>query len=189
MSGITESSSSICLVDPIAREPSSTSPFTFTGLWNYLQAIKNCTRIHGLPPNEYGDPRLVWHKNDTFLTYEAALRWTGETARSWNPYPLSDILWRLQAWKFPLIALISLFPRPPLSFSVELFTIFHLVGDPIDTIASMLFTIHVCWLRAEKLKALYGNTVNGWNWRALTLVMQAWDECSGRLESWNLESM
>jgi len=48
---------------------------------------------------------------------------------------------RFQVWKLPLIALITMMPQPPQSKSIGLLSIFHLLGDPIDTIASLIFTL------------------------------------------------
>jgi hypothetical protein len=154
--------------------------FDFQGLWIYLSNIrkycaKNDTRI--VCVNEF---------DDCFLTLNAVLRWTGEKSDTWRPYPANDILNRLLAWKLPLISLIAQFPRPPLSVSVEIDAIAHLLGDPIDTIASLIFTIHVCWLRARMLKDKRLG-LRASEWKAIALVLQAFDECSGMPATLDIE--
>src|SRR5436190_22946547 len=93
------------------------------------------------------DNRFV--KGTGLLTMEACQNLVG--GGSWQLYPTRDILTRLMTWKAPLVQLIFQFPRPPLGASVGFFTIFHLVGDPIDTIASLLYTLEVCQRRVKLL--------------------------------------
>ena len=76
-------------------------------------------------------------------------------------------------WKAPLAQLIFLFPRPPLGASVEIFTILHLMGDSIDTIASLLYTLEVCQRRAKPLRK---QGMPDADWKALALVMAAYEE-------------
>ena len=69
------------------------------------------------------------------LTTEACDAMTGGT---WGTYTTSQIMGRLHSWKAPVLILIFLFPRPPLGIATWIFTLVHLCGDPVDTIASLL---------------------------------------------------
>jgi hypothetical protein len=169
-----ESGNSSCPLTPSAN---NTQRFDFQGLYYYLQNISaNCS------PN---DPRLVHLHGEAFLTFDAVRRWTGEKRTTWNPYPDNDILKRLLSWKLPIVNLLAQVAKQPLSFSIELSTISHLVGDPIDTLASMFYTLHVCLERVKLLRRL-GLTPR--EWKAVVLVMQAFDECSGQNAMLELEN-
>lgn len=87
-------------------------------------------------------------------------------------------------WKLPLFQLAVQFPRVPLGFSVETATIIHLLGDPVDSITSVLFTLALCHSRTQLAKSTceeagiqkthpeYATT-----WKALSLLMISYDEC------------
>jgi hypothetical protein len=170
---IPRSSNSSCPPVPPAN---TTQHFDFLGLNNYLQDIvKNCSA---------NDPRLVNLHGEAFLTLAAVRRWTGEKWNTWNPYPGNDILRRLLTWKLPLANLLAQFGKQPLSGSREVSTISHLVGDPIDTLASMFYTLHVCLNRVKLLRQL---GLEPEDWKAVVLVMQAFDECSGEYAMLELE--
>jgi hypothetical protein len=72
-----------------------------------------------------------------------------------------------------LFQLISQFQRPPLGPWAQAFTVVHLFGNPIDTIASLLYTLALCQSRARKFKE------GGLNrrWKLATLIMISYDEC------------
>lgn len=106
----------------------------------------------------------------------------GLARHDWTAYPSSETLQRFMAWKAPLIQVIFQFPRPPFGFTVEAFTILHLLGDPIDTIASMLFTLSLCQERAKLLRHRPDNERKG-----LTLIMMSYDECGDHREAATLE--
>ena len=71
----------------------------------------------------------------------------------WSVYAAARILARLIDFKLPLLQLISQNPRPRLiiGWKAEVLTILHLVGDPIDSMSSSLFTLATC-------RALFRNT-------------------------------
>lgn len=63
----------------------------------------------------------------------------------WQYYPAADIWTRLTTWKFPLLQLVAIFPRPPLGLlRIYFFVIVHLLGDPIDTIRNLLAKMSRC---------------------------------------------
>lgn len=62
----------------------------------------------------------------------------------YTTYPKADIWTRLTAWKFPLVTLVALFPRPPLSVATQGLTMLHLTSDPIDTIEDLLYKLDSC---------------------------------------------
>ncbi|KAH0541248.1 hypothetical protein FGG08_004253 [Glutinoglossum americanum] len=53
--------------------------------------------------------------------------------------PSTNTWGRLSAWKLPLLQLLSQFPRPSLRFRAHLL-LFHMLGDPIDTLWSAYHT-------------------------------------------------
>lgn len=105
--------------------------------------------------------------------------WSG-----WSAYPVSDIWTRIVVWKLPLLQLVAQFPRPPLGFAIETASIVHLLGDPIDSMTSLMVTLWSCNSRAKLAKQLcsdleidnshpeYQRT-----WKALAIIMVSYDEC------------
>ena len=88
-----------------------------------------------------------------------------------------DIWTRLTTWKFPLAQLAFLFPRPPLTFWTETLVMFHLLGDPIDTLRNLLVTLSDCQKSAELWKGSL-NESEEWRqeWKSLTLITAAFSE-------------
>lgn len=151
----------------------STKRLDFVTLWNYTNVIYRACET---------DPRLfrpiedvVPSERSISLTLDACVSATGG---GWTSYPRSDIWTRLTTWKFPLLQLVFTFPRPPLSAAIETFVIFHLLGDPIDTIANLLGKLSTCqywakhWQEADFQKAEERKR----HWRALTLITDAYAE-------------
>ena len=99
----------------------SKQPFNFTVLWNITQCIHNA---------DLNDFRLFSRANgphpskDPSLTYEACVDIAGD---NYHFYEGSVIWTRLTTWKFPLLQLIALFPRPPLNLEAEFFVMAHLL--------------------------------------------------------------
>jgi hypothetical protein len=146
-------------------------PFNFVEVNAYLQnIIANCSSKDSRLVDPFGYP------GEAFLTATAVKQWLGEKLSSWHAYPGNDILKRLLTWKLPLLSLFSLFGKQPLRKWREMSTISHLIGCPIDTLASIFYTLHVCCLRVRLLKRA---GLNSRDWKAVALVMQAFDECSG----------
>jgi hypothetical protein len=116
--------------------PNCTNPasFQFASLWIITQAIASC-------PN---DTRLF--NNLPMLTDSSCRLFTHK--QSWTFYPPADIWARLTTWKFPLLQLVAVFPRPPLTHLAEFFVLVHLLGDPISTINNLLLKLASCQARA-----------------------------------------
>ena len=113
------------------------------------------------------------------ITGNSSSLWSG-----WTPYPISDIWTRVVTWKLPLFQLVSQFPRPPLGLSVETATLAHLLGDPIDSVTSMLLTLAMCRSRVTLAKQMcsesgidLGDPEYHRIWKALAIVMVSYDEC------------
>jgi hypothetical protein len=132
----------------------------------------------------------VFFESTRMLTNAACLRITGlsnDLWAGWTAYPISDIWNRIVVWKLPLLQLISQFPRPPLGPSVETGVMMHLLGDPIDSVASMLVTLAVCQQRAKQAKELCGlpegDPAYTKAWKGLAIIMVSYDECglSGKI--------
>ncbi|PVH84377.1 hypothetical protein DL98DRAFT_651609 [Cadophora sp. DSE1049] len=106
--------------------------------------------------------------------------------------PPGDIWSRLTTWKFPLLQLVSVFPRPPLNFRTEFFVLSHLMGDPISTISNLLLKIASCQSRASFWKDRFteasyrGLIVDGHGndqqaeialvWKSLAAIIDSYDE-------------
>lgn len=109
--------------------------FDFTSLWQYT------LRIQGACPT---NPRLFLTEGKDATASNCALTQSAcaHIAREkWTEYPKVNIWTRMTTWKFPLLQLMFLFPRPPLNNWVQAFVIFHLLGDPIDTIQNLIFKL------------------------------------------------
>ena len=86
----------------------------------------------------------------------------------------------------PLVQRIFQFPCPPLGAKVGIFAIAHLLGDPIDTISSLLYKLAVCQSRAELLRK---KGISDQDWKALALLMDSYDECGDSQAAIKLESL
>ena len=102
----------------------------------------------------------------------------------WTPYPIADIWERIVTWKLPLSQLVAQFPRPPLGLSIETATIAHLLGDPVDSIASMLLTYAICQSRADLAKKICkrsgipaSDPEFERTWKALAMIIISYDDC------------
>ena len=86
--------------------------------------------------------------------------------------------------------LVASFSRPPLSFTIECQVIFHLLGDPIDTIKNLLCKLSACEDTArfweDECRTLlnvpiqddkdYERYLRDRNWKALAIVTDAYGE-------------
>lgn len=98
-------------------------------------------------------------------------------------YPKADIWSQLATWKFPLLQLVSSFPRPPLSYMVECFVLVHLMGDPVDTFRHLVSKLSiynamaVYWKRqGAMVLASRDLSVRDQTWKALALITGAYQE-------------
>lgn len=150
--------------------------FDFTALWtitqNVFQTCANDSRLFGTIDRL---PTLY----TVSLTQNACEAFAGT---GWTRYPGIDIWTRLTTWKFPLLQLVASFPRPPLGLSVECFVIFHLLGDPVDSLWCLLLKLRDCQRRAEFWRAQFefdgpiAEDLPQQLWKSLTLITDAYDE-------------
>lgn len=176
----------------------SQKKFEFTALWtitqNIFQACSNDSRLFRTIDRL---PTL----NNISLTQEyceavAGADWTKYSGSDiWNRYceavagahwtrqSGSDISNRLATWKFPLLQLVASFPRPPLGLNVECFVIFHLLGDPVDSLWHLLLKLKDCERRAKFWRAQFDGPLHRFAedlpqqvWKSLTLITDAYDE-------------
>ena len=142
-------------------------------LENYTKAIFNACPT---------DHRLFWgYKGGSSpssrlaLTQEACEAVAGD---SWTAHSPSIIWHRITTWKFPLMNLVLLFPTPPLGFTTKAFTLFHLLGDPVDTIANSLERISRSrdwvryWQKPGSQHAKEDNTTR----KSLAVIIDAYSE-------------
>ena len=110
------------------------SGFQFSSLWIITNLVAACPH----------DPRLFDSKAPS-LTEAACLGFVG--SRHYTAYSGADIWSRVTTWKFPLVQLVAIFPRPPLSTWDEAFVLAHLVGNPIGTLKGLLLKFASCQTR------------------------------------------
>ncbi len=109
--------------------------------------------------------------------------------KSWTKYAGADIWARLTTWKFPLLQLVATSPRPPLGFRIEVFVIFHQLGNPIGTIQDHLQKFQSCQRRATYWRERFTDiptTVNRCDflglhsperlWKAFAIITDSYDE-------------
>ena len=96
-----------------------------------------------------------------------------------------DFWSRLTTWVLPSALLISSFPLSPLSFKAQCFQILHFLGDPIDTMNSLLFKISMCNSMAQDWKAVCkehleptseDEMIRDRDWKAFTMITDAYGE-------------
>ena len=61
----------------------------------------------------------------------------------WAWFPKKDVGTRLTGWFLPIILLVANLHLPPLGFMYSLLTLVHLLGDPIDSLTSILTKLEV----------------------------------------------
>ena len=61
--------------------------------------------------------------------------------RSTTPYSRQGVYDRAVLWRVPLLALWLTATLPPFDIHTQIFTLLHLVGDPIDSIWSLLYRL------------------------------------------------
>ncbi|KAH0534014.1 hypothetical protein FGG08_007377 [Glutinoglossum americanum] len=72
-----------------------------------------------------------------------------------------------------MAVLIGLFSLPSLGFKAKIFALVHLIGNPIDTIWSLLYKLAVCQERARKYK---GQDRYEGSWKGMALLSVSHDE-------------
>jgi hypothetical protein len=108
----------------------------FPSCYNYLLELN---------ASSFNDPTIyhLWDSNNTFyqdprqlvLTLPGCEHVCGD---GWQLWPILDVLDHFSLWVFPAVILISHFLFPPLPWKNYAFVIFHAIGDPIDSLWSML---------------------------------------------------
>lgn len=66
-----------------------------------------------------------------------------KNSHGWEPYDTMDILERISLWIVPLLVLIGNFHMAPLGSLNSIYSGIHLLGDPIDTMSSLLTKLEV----------------------------------------------
>ena len=157
--------------------------FDFISLWNYTLSIQRACPTDSRLFRAVGG---TTSPSNASLTQDACVAIAGG---SYTVYPAVDIWQRLTTWKFPLVQLVFVFPRPPLSFWAESLVILHLVGDPIDTIRNLVLKLSTCqefaryWQEhshAAWARGVQDQRERDLDWKALALITDAFAE-------WGLE--
>ena len=148
--------------------------FSFAELNKYLQ---NLTAGGSISTNSE-----LWTRQDITSLSPATCRKL--TSHHWiSPYGFDDIWNRQATWKLPLVQLLFLFTRQPFGWKANFFTIIHSIGDPINTVASLLFAIERCQVRANLIRDYCVKPENrrrhkqsDFEWKAFTLLLISYDE-------------
>lgn len=134
------------------------------------------TNIFDACPN---DTRLgQWKSGIYVLTALAVTAMTGSPTGfpaiwAWTTYPQDLVLSRFLTWKLPLFQLIMQLPRPPHRTRFEVFSLVHLMGDPVDSIASLMLTLHVTQRRLKRLERC--SILKGKELKELVLLIGAYE--------------
>jgi len=150
-------------------------------LWNYTQNIQAACA---------NDTRLFLPKGGSATAQNASLTQDSCAAiagSGWTLYSALHMWTRVTTWKLPLLQLVASFPRPPLSFKVECLVIFHLLGDPIDTMKNLILKMSTCQRTAKHWKEKLLETLDQdesdllredreLNWKALAIITDAYGE-------------
>jgi hypothetical protein len=79
---------------------------------------------------------LLSNKNSTIvLTLTGCRQKCGE---SWAAFPWEESIQKLSTWLIPVLLLLGTLHFPPLPALYNVFSVVHVLGDPIDAIWSML---------------------------------------------------
>ena len=127
------------LVALSSRQVAAFSPVqnvNFSACYDYLLALNT---------SSFNDPAIyqLWDSNHTFyqdprqllLTLPGCEHVCGD---GWQLWPILYVLDHFSLWVLPAVILISHFLFPPLPWQNYAFVIFHAIGDPIDSLWSML---------------------------------------------------
>ncbi|KAI9805301.1 MAG: hypothetical protein M1833_005754 [Piccolia ochrophora] len=144
--------------------------FDFAKLWDIAKNIKKANpddeRLF-FPIGPDGLP----DRSRTLLTKAACIS-SNTKGDNFAYYKVSETLDFVLLWKVPLIQLLAQMQRPPLGFGAGLFTMTHLIGDPIDTIWSLSFKLWRCTCQANDWIRLQGEE----DWEIFTLIVTSYDE-------------
>lgn len=140
--------------------------FDYAALWNITQAIKaaNATDSRLFYPSIGG----VVDRTRTLLTCNGCIQLISK-GDNWAPFLKSDVRQRFLLWKAPLIQLIAQMQLPPLGYRSNIFVIFHLIGDPIDTVWSLSHKIFLCHVRGAKWSGHQ-------DWKAMAMIIISYEE-------------
>lgn len=99
--------------------------FGFEFLWNFTQTL--------FTNNSSSSDLTYPYTNSSVatLTYGGCVSAVGGGAA---PYSRQDVYDRVLLWRVPLIALWATATLPALGLHTKVFTLIHLIADPIDTV-------------------------------------------------------
>ena len=95
--------------------------------------------------------RPYYNQSILGLTFKGCVDAVG---RSIAPYSRQGVYDRVVLWRVPLLALWLTTTLPPFGIHTQTFTLLHLVGDPIDSIWSLLYRLDLAkrtfrWVQKE----------------------------------------
>ena len=111
--------------------------FAFDLLYSYMLSLAS------------NDTSIIYpYENRTVpaLTVDACVQRVGANP---GPYSRQDVYDRVLLWRVPLIALWATTTLPALAHHTQIFTLLHLVADPIDTLWSLFYKLDLAKCTAE----------------------------------------
>lgn len=93
-----------------------------------------------LPPTL--DGIVCPYQNDTIFALSTSAC-NSVVAGGWAAYGKADVYDRVILWRIPLLALWATTMVPPFGLASKISTLTHVVGDPIDTMSSLLFKLEL----------------------------------------------
>lgn len=126
----------------MVADPASKHGFDFDYLYQFTHDPST--------PRDY-ITRPYYNQSILALTFQGCVDAVG---KSITYYSRQDVYDRVILWRVPLLALWLTATLPPFGIHTQTFTLLHLVGDPIDSIWSLLYrldlaerTVH--WVQGE----------------------------------------
>lgn len=113
------------------------SDFAFDLLYPYMLSLAS------------NDSSIIYpYENSTApaFTYDACVAKVGTKP---GAYGRQDVYDRVLLWRIPLIALWATTTLPELGIQTKIFTLLHLVADPIDTLWSLFYKLDLAKCTAE----------------------------------------
>lgn len=129
--------------------------FDFNILYNY-------THDPGTPSDYIERPYS--NKSILALTFEGCIKAVGESS---TPYTRQTVYDRVILWRVPLLALWLTTSLPPFGIHTQIFTLLHLVGDPIDTIWSLFYRLDLAKRTVQWVQGKDADGENGFPFRFL----------------------
>ncbi|KAE9977835.1 hypothetical protein EG328_001798 [Venturia inaequalis] len=162
------------------------NPLHYTALLNrcHFGIVTLANNVTHLVFPKHGSLDFICLHLLNYTTQAQCEAFTGGGLSKWTLYSGIDVWTRLEVWKIPLLLLILQFSCVALAWHAYPFTLFHLLGNPENSIASLLYTLSSCQSRALLLIETYALTEPfeiedeiRLEWKHYALILVSYDEC------------